>query len=407
MKPLRAAVVLGFLVGMHGAPALAQVPKPDPLQGDGRVSEFYIWSGELSGPPGRLLRSEPLPATLGLANAASQERILYTSTDGVDGKSPITVSGALFIPKGTPPQDGWPLLAWAHGTVGIADICAPSWQARSYRDVRYLNEWLSQGFAIVATDYQGLGTPGPHPYLKVRPEAYSVLDSVRAVLKDVPGLANKIVVIGQSQGGGAAFATAAFAPDYAPELDIRGSVATGIPYLAPKAIASARPRDVQKVDRTISYLLYIALMAQQSDAGLKMTDLFTARALPVLEQARVACIANLENDVVSAGLTRANALLPEFEKVLASTLPSLTYPSLKLRQPIFVGTGQSDQDVLATNQLELVKDACEAGTTIEAHLYAGLDHSGTVMASLKHSVPFVRKVMSGEPVGAVCDPHAE
>src|SRR3954471_18413279 len=145
MKPLRAAVVLGFLVGMHGTPALAQVPKPDPLQGDGRVSEFYIWSGELSGPPGRLLRKEPLPATLGLANAASQERILYTSTDGVDGKSPITVSGALFIPNGTPPQEGWPLLAWAHGTVGIADICAPSWQARSYRDVRYLNEWLSQG----------------------------------------------------------------------------------------------------------------------------------------------------------------------------------------------------------------------------------------------------------------------
>src|SRR5829696_94328 len=166
------------------------------------------------GPTGRLPRSEPLPATLGLANAASQERILYTSTDGVDGKSPITVSGALFIPKGTPPQEGWPLLAWAHGTVGIADICSPSWQARSYRDVRYLNEWLSQGFAIVATDYQGLGTPGPHPYLKVRPEAYSVLDSVRAVLTDVPGLANKIVIVGQSQGGGATFATAAFAPDY-------------------------------------------------------------------------------------------------------------------------------------------------------------------------------------------------
>jgi len=167
---------------MHGASSLAQVPKPDPLQGDGRVSEFYSWSGELSGPPGRLLRSEPLPATLGLANAARQERILYTSTDGIEGKSLIAISGALFIPKGTPPQEGWPLLAWAHGTVGIADICAPSWQARSYRDVRYLNEWLSQGFAIVATDYQGLGTPGPHPYLKVRPDAYSVLDSVRAVL---------------------------------------------------------------------------------------------------------------------------------------------------------------------------------------------------------------------------------
>ena len=116
MRPLRAAIVLGLLVGMQGASSLAQVPKPDPLRGDGRVSEFYTWSGELSGPPGWLLRSEPLPATLGLANAASQERILYTSTDGVEGKSLIAVSGALFIPKGTPPQEGWPLLAWPwHG----------------------------------------------------------------------------------------------------------------------------------------------------------------------------------------------------------------------------------------------------------------------------------------------------
>src|SRR4051812_15198408 len=70
-------------------------------------------------------------------SASPTPRARNASCTPVDGKSPITVSGALFIPKGTPPQEGWPLLAWAHGTVGIADICAPSWQARSYRDVRY------------------------------------------------------------------------------------------------------------------------------------------------------------------------------------------------------------------------------------------------------------------------------
>src|SRR5215203_7299120 len=104
MKLLRSAIILGLLVGMQGASSLAQVPKPDPLGVDGRVSEFYTWSGELSGPPGRLLRREPLPGTLGLANAASQERILYTSTDGVEGRSLIAVSGVLFIPKGTHTQ---------------------------------------------------------------------------------------------------------------------------------------------------------------------------------------------------------------------------------------------------------------------------------------------------------------
>src|ERR1700677_1252030 len=61
--------------------------------------------------------------------------------------SPIAVSGALYLPRGAPPEGGWPLLAWAHGTVGIADVCAPSWAGRSERDITYLNHSLDQGYA--------------------------------------------------------------------------------------------------------------------------------------------------------------------------------------------------------------------------------------------------------------------
>src|SRR5438067_333714 len=96
--------------------ALAQSPAPDPSQGDGRVSAFYQWTGPVAGKPGQLLNTEPLPNELGLSQAGIQKRILYTSTDGVDGTSPVIVSGAVFIPKGTPPASGWPIVAWAHGT---------------------------------------------------------------------------------------------------------------------------------------------------------------------------------------------------------------------------------------------------------------------------------------------------
>jgi hypothetical protein len=44
---------------------------------------------------------------------------------------------------------------------------------------------------------------------------------------------------------------------------------------------------------------------------------------------------------------------------------------------------------------------------VEAHLYAGLNHSKTVNASLMDSVPFVRKIMAGEPINAVCEPVAQ
>ena len=85
-----------------------------------------------------------------------------------------------------------------------------------------LKTWLDQGYAIVASDYQGLGTKGTHPYLATKPASYSTLDAIRAVQNSDFPLSDDIVVIGQSQGAAAAFATAGHAPEYAPELNIKG-----------------------------------------------------------------------------------------------------------------------------------------------------------------------------------------
>src|SRR3546814_18708495 len=78
----------------------------------------------------------------------------------------------------------------------------------SERDIRYLNSWLEQGFAVVASDYQGLGTPGPHAYMVTRPEAYSMLDSARAAVSSQRNLSGKAILLGQTQGERAAVAAA-------------------------------------------------------------------------------------------------------------------------------------------------------------------------------------------------------
>jgi pimeloyl-ACP methyl ester carboxylesterase len=355
-----------------------------------------------------MLRTEPLDPALGLAMAGEQRRILYTATDGVGGKAQVVVSGAYFAPKGTPPTGGWPLVAWAHGTTGIADVCAPSWNKRSDRDAAYLNAWLEQGYAIVATDYQGLGTPGPHPYLAVRPEAYSVLDSIRAVLRAFPSTANKVVVIGQSQGGGAVFATDGIAPEYAPDLNIRGSVATGVPFLGPDVLRPpAHPIPLDQPDPTVTYNLYIGIMMQQSDPSLAAEQLFTEAAVPFFREARTACVGQLFHDTYRAGLNRRTALKPAYSAAFAAVLPSMEYSTVHLPQPLFVGTGEKDHDVPPAGQLALVRNACAQGSVVEAHLYAGKDHGGTVNASLKDSIPFVRKILAGEPINPVCQPTAE
>ncbi|MDH1632511.1 lipase family protein [Pseudomonas mosselii] len=380
-------------------------PKPDPQQGDGRVSAFYTWNKAIPATPGKLLRSEPLDSALSLPNAASAQRILYTSLDGIDGKTPIVVSGALFIPKGKAPAGGWPVASWGHGTVGVADICAPSWAGRSYRDVQYLNRWLDEGYAIVATDYQGLGVPGGHPLLNNRMAAYGILDAAKAVVAGVPGLANKVLIVGQSQGGAGAFAAGAYAATYAPDLGVKGSIGTGVIYTI--GAKNVGEQDVNKVDPALAYGFYTLLAAQQYDPGIDPRDFYTDKALPLFEQARSSCLSALVSDVVGSGLTPANAKKDYQGEQLKAWQAQVSYPTLKLAQPIFIGTGAEDKTPAASTQVALMQDACKAGSVVQGHLYKGLGHSETVNASLRDSIPFARQVISGQPVTPICNPSVQ
>jgi pimeloyl-ACP methyl ester carboxylesterase len=381
------------------SPALAATA--DPSQGDGGVSAFYGWDQAIPSKPGKLLRSEPMVEKTPLTNAASTIRILHSSTDGVDGKTPVIVSGTLYLPKGTAPKGGWPLLAWAHGTVGVADICAPSWSGRFPRDINYLNHWLAQGYAVVASDYQGLGVNGGHPYLATRPSSYSVLDSARAVQKGGFGVSKKLILIGQSQGGGVAWAAAGFAKTYAPDLKILGTVATGTPYFSPEAQAAnnaAKPHNV--VDATLGYNLLSLYLMAQVDPNFHMEDYLTQAGLTAAKTGATGCFREVATAVMANKLTWD--MIFKKDPSLSKVDNLLGYATLKPVGPIFMGTGGKDHDVPPGMQRALVADACKAGAKIEWHLYPDFDHSGTVNGSLPDSTPFVKRAFAGEKIAGNC-----
>ncbi|MBK0062516.1 alpha/beta hydrolase [Acinetobacter sp. S54] len=391
----------------------AQVPpEPQEKYGDGRVSEFYTWKKDIPERPGVLLKTETITNPyIRLDNDSQAIRILYSSTSGKDSKTPVIVSGSIHLPKGTPPKGGWPVVLWAHGTVGLADACAPSWNGRSYRDVQYLNRWLQEGFAVVATDYEGLGVAGPHLLINVPMLAYSVLDSGRAALQTQLPLSNNFVIVGQSQGGAAAVATSSYSATYAPELKIKGSIGTGVIYRDP----NATPADNQlklnpyEVSPSLAYNIYSFLVTQSLAPDLKTEDVFTPAAVPLVEQARNACLSSFMGDIQSAGLSPAQALQPnppERYKALQEQQANAYgyYPTLKINHPLFIGTGANDRTPDARTQVKLVADACKAGTTVEGHLYYGLGHSETVNASLKDSIPFAKKVIAGQKIQSICKP---
>jgi len=341
-----------------------------------------------------IITKTALPESFGLLEASAQYRIEYPSTDGVKGTGSRIDTAAVFLPRGPTPPGGWPVVVWAHGTVGVAHDCAPSLNPRTPRDSQYLNTWLSLGYAIVAPDYAGLGSEGLHHYLNARAEAWSSLDSIKAAQKIFP-LKNQIILVGQSQGAHAAFASAGYQAEYAPELNINGTVLTGTPYFNENSsaakILSPVKHDNNAItgDPKIPYIFYIFLSEAAKNPQLKAADYFQDKALPLLARADELCITPLTEEVMKQKLTVENSLKPSIQHLLTSAKGALQYPTLKIDHPVFIGIGEADINVPTAMQKQFAADVKAAGTPAEVHLYPGLDHSGAVNPSLRDSVPFV------------------
>src|SRR5262249_27949617 len=143
--------------------------------------------------PGTLVRAEPA-TDFALPPGVTATRILY-HTRTANNRDTLA-SGVVLVPYGPPPKDGWPLLAWSHGTTGVATNCAPSLMKSLFYNWEGLYEYVTLGYAVVATDYAGLGTAGRHAYLDMLSNATDVVNSVPAAHAAVPGLSQRWLVIG-------------------------------------------------------------------------------------------------------------------------------------------------------------------------------------------------------------------
>lgn len=401
----RAALMrLGTVLALSAMAAGPAIGAPSDV-GDGGVPAFYAWSGALPASVGVVLAEEPLPDAFSVPGAAKAVRILYTARDGIDDKSVVPVSAAVFLPRGTPPEGGWPVMAWAHGTTGIADICAPSARPRGERDSHYITSWLDAGFAVVASDYQGLGTPGIHPYSNYRASSYSVLDSARAIIGDARyRAANAVILAGQSQGAGVVVAAAGYAPAYAPELKLRGVVATGAPNLSRDAIESGLASSATDVMVTGAYAM-IGYELTRTHAGLDADAVFTEAGREIEAMVGSACLPDLMKAAAAKRLDPLKAFRPGMLKRLWDTDIDLrSFPTLDLAPPVFFGIGAADTAALPMTTLTLVNDLCSRGNVVEAHIYKDKDHSGVVNAAAPDAIRFARAVLAGRPPAATCTP---
>jgi alpha-beta hydrolase superfamily lysophospholipase len=150
----------------------------------------------------------------------------------------VPVSAAAFVPRGTAPAGGWPVIAVGHPTTGISTECAPSFYRNLLGTVDLVANLLELGFVVVQTDYRGLGTPGSHAYLEPTAAARNIIDSVRAVRSLVPDATDEWWGFGVSQGGHAVFRANEIAGTYGNGLELKGTISMS-PALDIRPIADA------------------------------------------------------------------------------------------------------------------------------------------------------------------------
>jgi hypothetical protein len=372
--------------------AVAATPEP---AWSGLDARFY--DGPIPA-PGGLISSVPLDPALSLTGAASAYRILYSTIDQHD--APAVSTAAVFMPRGVAPDGGWPVLAWAHGTVGLGDDCTPSAQPRSERDDEYLSHWLDQGYAVVATDYTGLGTPGLMSYLNGVPTARSVVDSVAAAQYMDLSLSPRWAVVGQSQGGAAAVDTARWATEFSrgTDLDYRGVVATGTPANIDRTVRLAGPDFVVPDVGSIvnAYTAYILASLREARPDLGIDSVLSPAGLDAAARAETVCVQPLADEL--AHLTPAAFFTAPLDSIPGMGAALEEYMGTKTSgydRPLFLGVGLLDRDVPPSSTLSFYDELVANGQDVELRVYPDEDHSGTVIASMADSTPFLKRVFAG------------
>jgi pimeloyl-ACP methyl ester carboxylesterase len=344
------------------------------------------------GTPGDLLALRELDGDA-VPDGARAWELLHLSTS-VDGE-PVAVSGALFAPDGPAPAGGRPVLSWGHGTTGVADACAPT---RRGVVVPFLGQLLARGYVVAATDYEGLGTPGTHPYLVGESAGRSVLDGVRATSRvEGAGAGGPVVAFGHSQGGQAALFAGILAPEHAPELDLVGVVAG-----APPAELRTLLRGAAAAPGGLGYLVSSAVGFAAAYDDLDLAEVLTPAALDRAAVVEEACMGEVAAAFVGSSVDDVLATdplqVPAWARRIAGNEPG----EQPVAAPVLVVQGGADSLVPAATNEAAAARLCAGGATLALRPYPGAGHTDVLGAAADEILDWIDDRVAGRSAPSTC-----
>ncbi len=389
-----AALIL-FAAASQRADAKAK-PKQAKVTKGPKGLKFYKPPKKYSKQHGTLIWARKAGGLVPLANARYTKLVLYASRTPQGAKT--AVSGSVSVPKGKPPKGGWPVITWAHGTTGAADVCAPSRDfagtpnptGEAYINPD-LNAWLAAGYAVLRTDYQGLGTPGKHPYLIGEAEGRSVLDIVTAARQLDPKIGKRFLISGHSQGGQSALFAAGEASSWTPKLRLRGTVA-----FAPASHILEQVPLLPSLTAPSSLTALATMIldgASTQSSAIDVNKILSDEVLPFYPLLQSQCLGQLgaSNElggIPPSHLMRSGADLTPVNPVLAAM-----NPLVKTAAPILIAQGTADTTVFPVYTDKLKDELVSAGDQVTYNKYPGVNHVGVVTTGEADALAFFQQML--------------
>nr|WP_243859262.1 lipase family protein [Amycolatopsis arida] len=332
-------------------------------------------------------------------------QLLYRSTSATG--EPNAVSGILLVPPVPWSNGPRPLVAYAVGTHGLGDSCAPSYRLATgtENEVVLIAQALTRGWAVVLTDYEGLGTPGTHTYATGQSEGRALLDAARAAQR-VPeaGLAadGPVGLFGYSQGGQAVAFAAELHPSYAPELRVAGAAPGGVP---------ADLVEVAKFnDGGPAFGLVIGAATGLATAypDVPFEEILNDRGRALVERVKEACTVELGAAAPFGRLAQFTTVPdplddPRWQARLAENRAGQHAPSA----PVFLYHGTLDELIPYRVGRDLRDRYCDRGATVRWQPIPLAEHIAGVAAGGPIAMEWLGQRFAGAPVVDSCGARAE
>lgn len=329
---------------------------------------------------------------------------------------PIDLQTDVYVPMVEEPT-AFPIFAYAPGTTGLGDGCAPSQEIVLGRGwgsyYTHMLSYAGQGYIGVIPDGMSYDDPQrPHEYFIAELEAHTLLDAVRGAQNFVTSPSRDIAAQpldaiffgGYSNGGHTAFAAKDFAAAYAPELPIRGVISHG---------ATTNVETLMRESPIFTPYLIYAYQFYYGSEVITPQQVFTQNWLPTfVEDVATKCVDEIfvyySNDPVAMynddfrSALNNNELaerFPLFKTVLDANYAG-TFGGFELPVVFFQGT--ADATVTPRAQQQFAQDLCGQGQPVTYVPLPTVRHVDTRQRSFLATLDWMQTIVVGETPAIDC-----